>query len=133
MLIRTTTAVWALALAWPAFAQHTGHAGHAAPAPAAPTVVAPAAAASTPAPGGNFPSAFKGYRRFADEPTQDWKAANARVAQIGGWRAYAAEAAGAHAGHDAAASSRVPASPASPAQPALSPATKPRPGHARHH
>lgn len=131
MLIRITAAAWALALPLPAFAQHAGHAGPTGPAAA--TVAAPARSASASAQGASYPSAFKGYRRFADEPTQDWKAANERVAQIGGWRAYAAETAGAHAGHGAAASSPTPVAPASPAQPASSPAAKPRPGHAHHH
>ncbi len=34
------------------------------------------------------------YRQFnANEPMLDWRLANERVAQIGGWRAYAKEAA----------------------------------------
>jgi hypothetical protein len=125
MLIRITAAAWALAL--PAFAQH---AGHAMPGPAS----APTHAASAPA--GNagassYQSVFTGYRRFADEPTQDWKAANERVARIGGWRAYAAEVSGAHAGHGTA--GPTPASAPSPAQPASSPVAKSQPGHAHHH
>jgi hypothetical protein len=147
MLNRTAAVVWALAL--PAFAQHAGHAGQAPAASAqsasasAPTRVAPPV---QPASEGHR-SAFSGYRRFADEPIQDWKAANDRVSQIGGWRAYAAEAAsgqdggtGAHAAHGAAKSASDQSPPRAGAantdkpfgqtqttQPAL---TAPRPTHA---
>jgi hypothetical protein len=38
-----------------------------------------------------YVSSFDGYRRFADQPVDSWAAANARVRQIGGWRAYARE------------------------------------------
>ena len=48
--------------------------------------------ASTPAPSSPvYVSSFDGYRRFADQPVDSWAAANARVRQIGGWRAYARE------------------------------------------
>jgi hypothetical protein len=51
-----------------------------------------AAEASTPAPRPPvYVSSFDGYRRFADQPVDSWAAANARVRQIGGWRAYARE------------------------------------------
>ena len=54
------------------------------------------------------PSAFDGYRRFADSPPRDWREANDTVGRIGGWRAYAREAQGAadgpapagHGGHN---------------------------------
>ncbi len=57
-----------------------------------------APAASAPA---GWPSAFDGYRRFADAPPADWRAANDTVGRIGGWRAYAREAqeGGPAAGH----------------------------------
>ena len=35
------------------------------------------------------PSAFDGYKPYAEEPMTNWKAANDSVAQIGGWREYA--------------------------------------------
>ena len=38
------------------------------------------------------PSAFDGYKPYADEPMVIWKAANDSVAQIGGWREYARQA-----------------------------------------
>lgn len=113
MLIRTTAAAWALALGLPAAAQHAGHtpssAGSPASAAAAPrlTVQAgPSAAQAASAPASSAPetlyrSAFKGYKRFTDEPVQSWKAANDRVGQIGGWRTYAREAAGGEAGEPA--------------------------------
>lgn len=50
--------------------------------------------ASTPAQSLSAPAERTSYRRFnANEPMLDWRAANDRVAQIGGWRAYAKEAA----------------------------------------
>jgi len=135
MLNRTAAVVWALAL--PAFAQHAGHTGQApaasaqsASASAPPRVAAPVQPASE-----GHRSAFSGYHRFADEPIQDWKAANDRVSQIGGWRAYAAEAAssqdggtGAHAARPTPAESLTP--PANPSRPASAP--KPQGGHAHH-
>lgn len=48
-------------------------------------------AASGPAP--TYRSAFEGYQRFSEQPVTPWKASNDRVAQIGGWKAYAREAA----------------------------------------
>ena len=56
--------------------QPQGHAMHASPAASAPA---------------GWPSAFDGYRRFADAPAADWRAANDTVGRIGGWRAYARE------------------------------------------
>ena len=41
------------------------------------------------APSASTPSAFAGYKAFADEPVENWKAANDKVAKIGGWREYA--------------------------------------------
>ena len=38
------------------------------------------------------PSTLAAYRRTADTPAGDWKAANEQVARIGGWRAYLREA-----------------------------------------
>jgi hypothetical protein len=34
---------------------------------------------------------FRHYQGWRDEPLQDWRAANARVGEIGGWRAYLRE------------------------------------------
>jgi hypothetical protein len=36
-----------------------------------------------------YVSAFDGYRRFADQPVENWQAANDLVRSIGGWKAYA--------------------------------------------
>ena len=36
-------------------------------------------------------SPFDGYRRFADQPPQNWVDANDLVRRIGGWQAYARE------------------------------------------
>lgn len=37
-------------------------------------------------------SALQAYRRHAEQPLGDWRAANDEVARIGGWRAYLREA-----------------------------------------
>ena len=34
---------------------------------------------------------FKGYQNWRDEPLIDWREANARVGEIGGWRTYLRE------------------------------------------
>ena len=39
-----------------------------------------------------FRSAFEGYQPYTDEKMVDWKQANDRVGEIGGWREYAREA-----------------------------------------
>ena len=87
------------------------------------TISAPAALAQAPAappaasaPGGTYRPAFEGYRRFSEQPLAPWKDSNDRVAEIGGWKAYAREAAGAGQA-------------ASPAAPAASAAA----GHPGHH
>ena len=36
-------------------------------------------------------SIFKGYQNWRDEPLIDWREANARVGEIGGWRTYLRE------------------------------------------
>lgn len=46
-------------------------------APAMPEVAAP------------YPSAFKGYKSYTDDPLVNWKAANDTAASVGGWREYA--------------------------------------------
>lgn len=38
-----------------------------------------------------YESAFKDYRRYADEPVASWTGSNDVVGKIGGWRAYARE------------------------------------------
>jgi hypothetical protein len=50
-------------------------------------------------------SALQQYRRLTDEPRRDWRAANAEVARIGGWRAYLREA---HAPEPAASTPAAP-------------------------
>ena len=52
----------------------------------------PGATAPTSAKSVAHPSAFEGYKPYADIPVGNWKAANDTVAQIGGWRAYAKQA-----------------------------------------
>jgi hypothetical protein len=59
------------------------------PASAQPAHPADATAAVPPL---TYRSAFNGYKRLADPPASDWKAANQNVERIGGWRAYAREA-----------------------------------------
>jgi len=81
-----------------------------------------AAAAVPPA---AYRSSLGSYRRLADPPPADWKAANQTVERIGGWRAYAREA---NAPTPAA------SAPAAPAAPASAPDTMriprpPAPGH----
>jgi hypothetical protein len=39
-----------------------------------------------------YQSAFEGYKPYTDEPLVPWKAANDKVREIGGWRAYARQA-----------------------------------------
>lgn len=56
-------------------------------------------------------SALAGYKRLAEPPAADWKAANQTVERIGGWRAYAREA-----------NAQAPAASA-PARPASAPET----------
>jgi len=34
---------------------------------------------------------FKNYQGWRDEPLQDWRAANERVGEVGGWRTYLRE------------------------------------------
>lgn len=34
---------------------------------------------------------FRHYQRWRDVPLQDWRAANARAGELGGWRAYLRE------------------------------------------
>ena len=47
---------------------------------------------------------FKQYQGWRDEPLQDWRQANERVGEIGGWRTYLRESQpagnGADQGHD---------------------------------
>jgi hypothetical protein len=53
----------------------------------------PAAQAAEAAPSGQVTSApFEQYRGWRDEPLQDWREANQRVGEIGGWRTYLREA-----------------------------------------
>ncbi|MCV2350090.1 hypothetical protein [Paucibacter sp. Y2R2-4] len=67
------------------------------------------------------PAALKDYKAFADPITpRDWRAANRRVQEAGGWRAYAKEAAA-----DKAAPAASAASAAS--------AVAPRQAHHHHH
>ena len=90
-----------------------------APASAQPTHPADATAAVPPL---THRSAFTGYKRLAEPPAADWKAANQNVERIGGWRAYAREA-------NAAAPAPSPSSaPASAPERATRPAT-PAPAH----
>lgn len=44
------------------------------------------------APNTGTPSAFAGYKALTDEPVENWKTANDKVAKIGGWREYAKQA-----------------------------------------
>ncbi len=37
-------------------------------------------------------ASFEQYRGWRDEPLQDWRQANERVGEIGGWRSYLREA-----------------------------------------
>ena len=56
-------------------------------------------------------SALQRYRPLTDEPRRDWRAANAEVARIGGWRAYLREA---HTPEPAASAPALPWVPAKP-------------------
>lgn len=68
----TRARLWWLAVPWACAGVLVG------PAPAADTAP-PRQAASDP---------FRHYQGWRDEPLQDWRAANERVGEIGGWRAY---------------------------------------------
>lgn len=61
---------------------------HADPKVPAARAAARAEAASAPV----FQSAIDGYRRFADQPVQDWRESNDTALRIGGWKAYLQEA-----------------------------------------
>jgi hypothetical protein len=52
-------------------------------------LAAQAAGAAPPEP--ELAAPFDRYRGWRDEPLLDWRAANARVGQIGGWRTYLRE------------------------------------------
>jgi len=54
---------------------------------AMPAAQAAEAAASPPA----VATPFEHYQRWRDEPLQDWRKANDRVGEIGGWRTYLRE------------------------------------------
>ncbi len=41
------------------------------------------------APAVAYESAFKGYRKFEDQPVASWREANDLVHQLGGWKAFA--------------------------------------------
>ena len=56
---------------------------------AVPKIVAMPAAATAPE---AYRSAFEGYQPYAEEKVTNWKAANATVDRIGGWREYAKQA-----------------------------------------
>jgi hypothetical protein len=85
-----------------------------------------------------YQSAFRDYRRFADQPVLPWDASNQLVERIGGWQAYARESQGA-----AVPSAGVPAKPdasrSPPAGTSSGPANKPTASgqssgdHATHH
>jgi hypothetical protein len=45
-----------------------------------------------------YESAFKDYRRYADEPVTSWTSSNDVVGKIGGWRAYARESGASRSG-----------------------------------
>jgi hypothetical protein len=51
----------------------------------------PAQAAEAATPEQAVTAPFKQYRGWRDEPLQDWRAANERVGEIGGWRTYLRE------------------------------------------
>ena len=52
----------------------------------------PAHAAEPPSAEKIFTPSFKPYQGWRDEPLQDWREANRRVGEIGGWRTYLREA-----------------------------------------
>lgn len=71
-------------------------------------------------------SALQQYRRLTDEPRRDWRAANAEVARIGGWRAYLREA---HTPEPASPAPAASPTTAPPTAPILPPAAAPAPHH----
>jgi hypothetical protein len=52
----------------------------------------PAQAAEAALPDQAAATPFKEYRGWRDEPLEDWRQANERVGEIGGWRTYLREA-----------------------------------------
>lgn len=52
---------------------------------------APVAQAAEAAPDAAVPPPFQRYQGWRDEPLQDWRAANERVGEVGGWRTYLRE------------------------------------------
>ena len=67
---------------------------HAAPLMGAWLILSPAARAAGEKTAAEPPLAapFDKYRNFRDEPVADWREANDRAGEIGGWRAYLREA-----------------------------------------
>lgn len=71
----------------------------------------PVHATEPPARAQAMPVPFKHYQGWRDEPLQDWRQANERVGEVGGWRTYLRESApgggadagagdqGSHGGH----------------------------------
>lgn len=51
----------------------------------------PALAAEPPARAQAMPAPFNHYQGWRDEPLQDWRQANERVGEVGGWRTYLRE------------------------------------------
>ncbi len=64
---------------------------------AAPTLIACSLCAplvhatEPPASGQAMPAPFNHYQGWRDEPLQDWRQANERVGEVGGWRTYLRE------------------------------------------
>lgn len=54
-------------------------------------IARPAQAADPEPPRQAVSTPFEHYRGWRDEPLQDWRAANERVGEIGGWRTYLRE------------------------------------------
>lgn len=59
----------------------------------APKAVADPAAPQASAPALHYRSSLQRYRPLQEQPVADWRAANRRVHEAGGWRAYARESA----------------------------------------
>ncbi|MEP7207032.1 MAG: hypothetical protein ABI920_08835 [Casimicrobiaceae bacterium] len=99
------------------------------PAYAQDVATTPPAMSSKPA----YTSAFDGYRGFADQPVESWRAANDLVGRIGGWQAYARETRPPAPSSGQAASAGPSATPPLPATgSAQGAAATPKPGGAAH-
>lgn len=82
MRVAASSALFTLLAAPASHAAETGHGAMAMPMPSTESMPAPTSALAAP---------FGDYRRWRDDPVQDWRQSNDRVGEIGGWMTYLRE------------------------------------------